>query len=135
MSAGSGSESKKYTVHESFAIKSSKYIQSALGNNDWKEGQEKHIGLIDHEPESLEGYINWLYTREVTLTNAEEKCKYHGPSQSQIYQASDCSRNHCLKLIKMYVLGDYLNDMRFCNAVIDTIGLMRGGCVPSLDAI
>jgi hypothetical protein len=41
---------------------------------------------------------------------------------------------HCLDLAKMYTLGDYLNDMRFCNAVIDTLDLMEG-CIPGLKAI
>ena len=94
-------------------------MQSAL-KDEWKEGQEKHVDLSDHEPEAIEGYINWLYTKEVTLNNAEDKCKYHDASCSQEAQASCCSHKHSLKLVKMYTLGDYLNDMQFCNAVIDT---------------
>ena len=133
MSAGKGKKFKSFIVHESFATKSSKYIQSAL-KNEWKEGKEKHVSLEDHSPKTLEGYINWLYTKETTLNNAERKCKYHGPDTYQDAQDSDCIYMHGLDLVKMYILGDYLNDMRFCNAVIDTMDLMEG-CVINLDAI
>jgi hypothetical protein len=120
-------------VHESFASKSSKYIQSAL-ENDWKEGQEKHVSLTDHEPETLEGYINWLYTKEITLKDAENKCHIHGPTYSLRDQNADCGYLYSLKLVKMYILGDYMSDMRFCNAIIDGMALMRN-CPPSPDAI
>jgi hypothetical protein len=39
-----------------------------------------------------------------------------------------------VELVKMYTLGDYLNNLRFFNAVIDMMGLMRG-CVPAPEAI
>lgn len=120
-------------MHNSFATKTSKYLQAAI-KDDWKEGQEKHVSLTDHEPEALEGYINWLYTKEITLNNAEKKCEHHGPDRDQASQDSDCIYMHCLDLVKMYILGDYLNDMRFCNAVIDTLDLMKG-CVTGVDAI
>lgn len=107
-------------------------MQSAL-KNDWKEGQERQISLADHEPETLEGYINWLYTEEVTLKDAEEKCRHHGLGATQQFQHSECSHMQCLKVVKMYTLGDYLNDKRFCNAVIDTMEDMQG-CVPGPDA-
>jgi hypothetical protein len=108
-------------------------MQSAL-KDQWKEGQERRVILSDHEPEALEGYINWLYTKEVTLKNAEENCKHHDTSSNQEAQDSDCSHKHSLELVKMYVLGYYLNDMQFCNAVIDTMVLMRG-CTPGLSTI
>lgn len=41
---------------------------------------------------------------------------------------------HCLNLVKVYILGAYLNDIRFCNAVMDTLELTEG-CVPGVDAI
>lgn len=133
MSAGKGKKLKNFMVHKSFATKSSQYIQSAL-KNEWKEGKEKHVSLVDHSPEALEGYINWLYTKQVTLKNAEKKCIHHGPDTDQGVQDSDCIYMYCLDLVKVYILGDYLNDMRFCNAVIDTLELMEG-CFPGLDAI
>lgn len=120
-------------VHNSIASKSSRYIQSAL-KNDWKEGQEKHVSLTEHEPDALEAYINWLYTEEVTLKDAEEKCQHHETSSSQQTRESDCRFKHSLKLVKMYILGDYLNDMQFCNAVIDVLEYMKG-CPPGIDAI
>jgi hypothetical protein len=133
VSAGKGKKSKTFMIHSSFATKSSKYMHSAL-KDDWKEGQEKHFSLVDHEPEALEGYINWLYTKEVTLKDAEQKCKLHGPAYSLENPNSNCSYLHYLKLIKMYILGDYMNDMRFCNAVVDAMRLMRS-CYPSPDAV
>jgi len=133
MSAGKGKKIKKFMVHSSYATKSSKYMQSAL-KDDWKEGQEKRVNPSDYEAETLEGYIDWLYTKDVTLVNAEKECISHEPSRSRGRQDSDCSFLHCLKLAKMYTLGDYLNDMRFCNAVIDAMVLMRD-CYPGPDAV
>lgn len=126
-------QGKTFIVHNSFATESSKYIQAAL-KAGWKEGQEKHITLPDYEPATLEGYINWLYTKEVTFKNSEEKCGNHGPTGSQEAQNSDCSHKHFLNLAMMYTLGDYLNDLKFCNAVVDKMMLMRG-CAPGPDGV
>jgi len=108
-------------------------MQAAL-KGDWKEGQEKYVSLVDREPDTVEAYIGWLYTKEVTVQDSEEKCLYHERSTRQKVRDSDCSHLHSLKFVKIDTLGDYLGDIRFCNAVIDMMAPMRG-CVPAPEAI
>jgi hypothetical protein len=88
-----------------------------------KETHEKRISLPDTDPETLEGYLNWIYTKHVTLKNMEPQesiCKDCQKINSR------CVSTLTLEIAKMYTLGDYLNDLQFCNAIVDA--LKPGSC-------
>jgi hypothetical protein len=52
----------------------------------------------------FQAYFEWLYTNEVTL-------------QDTTISGNDLG----LALIPLYLLGDYLDDANFCNAIVDKI--------------
>lgn len=89
-------------VHTSFATKSSSLFCAAL-KNDWKEAHEKRIDLPGTKVVDLQSYLQWLYTGRIAELNYDES-----PANSAT-------------LIRLYILGDYLGDSRFSNAVIDTL--------------
>lgn len=89
---------------------------------------------MGHELDTIEGYNNWLFTKEVPLHGSHKRYLHHESSIRQKVPSSDCSYLHSLNLVKMCTLGDYLNDVRFFNAVIDMMGLMQG-FVPAPGAI
>lgn len=101
---------------------------------DWKEAQEKRINIADVEPEIFEGYLNWMYSKEVTLKSNAKLCDICKGRKGAAHQ---CEWAHSLELAKMYVLGDYLNDIRFCNAVVDTWKsiALEAACRSCLDTI
>lgn len=96
------SKSKTFTVHTSFAIKSSSFFRAAL-KNDWKEAREKRIDLPGTKVVDFQIYLQWLYTGRIAELNYAES-----PANSAT-------------LIRLCILGDYLGDSRFSNAVIDTL--------------
>jgi hypothetical protein len=122
----------EFSVPTSLATRSSKFIKAAL-SNPMKEAHEKRISLPDTDPETLEGYLNWIYTGHITLEQLEP----------QEPMCEDCQKidARCvgvltLDLAKIYTLGDYLNDLRFCNAIVDALepASCDGHRVATLDA-
>lgn len=87
-------------VLKHFAIKSSKFLQAAL-NNDWKEAREKRVPLPEVNPIDFEAYLEWLYTSQLT------------PSGNETVSERGTT------LVRLYVLGEFLDDAKFCNAIMD----------------
>lgn len=112
---------------------SSKFIKSAMTRN-WKETVEKRITIPDHESATFEGYLNWVYSKHVTLCEHQELCEH---CDEKISNEADCIDVRSLDLVKMFILGDYLNDVRFCNAIIDDFKstALKSKCVPSLESV
>ena len=133
ISAGKGSNAEEYVVHTSFATRSSAYIKAAL-NRVWKEAEEKRINIVDAEPGVVEAYLNWVYSKEIPLNLRSEKVC--GCCKEARTRANQCIFYASKELAKMYVLGDYLSDFRFCNAVADIWKSMNlvAGCYPSIGA-
>lgn len=100
---GTGDEAKEFAVHKDYATRSSKFVKAAL-DKDWKEATEKRITLPEANGEAFGGYLDCLYAGSVTLARGALDTKI----QSRYYQ-----------LAQMYILGDYLQDLRFCNDVLD----------------
>lgn len=117
VTVGKESEAREYTVHTSWITLSSGFFQKAMSKN-WKEAQEKSLTLPEHEPDTFERYLHWVYSKNVVLDKAPCPCS---PKCAISFKADypGCSKRHSLTLAKMYLLGDYLDDRRFCNTVID----------------
>ena len=102
ISVGEGDSKQDFNVAEFFAVKSSQFMQTALGG-DWKESHEKRVSLPKVRASDFEVYLEWLYTGHVV---ALVRPRDRGPA-----------------LLRLYLLGDFLVDDRFCNTVMDvTIG-------------
>lgn len=115
-----GEEQKDFTVYTSFATESSEFFRAAL-SRDWKEARERRVQLQETTVADFQLYLQCLYTdRMVTLNH---------------YDSGISS----MTLIRLYVLGDFLGDDRFCRNVIDAlIGnsvLMNTGIVFSSAAV
>jgi hypothetical protein len=133
-SASKDDDIREFHVPTSLATKSSKFIKAALSRG-WKEAQEKRISLPDTDPDTLEGYLNWIYTQRITLQHNSGPCE---PCETK-GTPGNCVYAHSLSLLMMYTLGDYLNDLQFCNAVVDQMVAMKNSeffrCVIPADAI
>jgi hypothetical protein len=67
---------------------------------DWKEALEKRIILPDTQASVFEGYLRWLYTGHVTIIDWEDDY---------------------IEMSHFYVLGDFLDDIKFRNATLECI--------------
>jgi hypothetical protein len=75
-------------------------MQTTFGG-EWRESHERRVSLPETKVADFEVYLEWLYTGQVVTL---DKMKDLGPT-----------------LLRLYVLGDFLVDDRFCNAVIDSL--------------
>lgn len=137
--AGEGDAVESFTVHTTYATKSSKFIQAALGRDSWKEAQEKRITLPEAEPAVFESYIHWLYTNDIDLGESVQVCdSCQRDALEPDGEGERLCMNRCSQeLASMYILGDFLDDTRFCNAVMDVWKKTsrRVRCVPQPSAV
>jgi len=75
-------------------------MQSTL-SGDSRESRDKRVSLPEARVSDFEVYLEWLYTSEVVVIGEFD-------SRGIIF-------------VRLYLLGQDLEDDRFCNAVIDTL--------------
>lgn len=98
-----GKSRKRFMLHTELAKRSSKFFEAAM-SRDWKEAKEKEVVLEDVKEHHFEGYLQWLTTNEVTFVGTPRMAA----------------------MTKLYILGDFLGDLAFRNAVLDRI--VRRAC-------
>lgn len=101
-----GPDAKQFCVHKDLICARSPFFQAALSNS-WKEASERTVSLPEDDTKAFELYLNWLYTQKLT-------------SKPQSADAST-RRTEFLLLAKCVTLGEKLQDVRFKNALIDTL--------------
>lgn len=102
-----GEEQKEFVVHKNvLATSSSKFLNRML-SNEWRETREKRLSLPETRPEVLEVYLHWMYTGIIVLEP----------------EPADASGE---RRVELYFLGDYLDDMSFCEAIFE--GLVKLSC-------
>jgi hypothetical protein len=101
-----GQTKKEFTLYTEIATRSSKFFQAALRRDwkgrDWKESRENRVTLAEVHPGVFEGYLQWLNTGTITSSFPIDK-----PS--------------AFELVELYILGDFLDDAAFRNAVLDDL--------------
>lgn len=76
-----------------------------MGGN-WTESESRSVKFEDQDPEVFQLYLNWLYRERLPVRNDSP-----GHDGNAEY----------IQLAKAYVLGDFLQDRKFKNAVIDSM--------------
>lgn len=93
-----GKTKKKFIMHTAITTRSSDFFTAAM-SREWKEGQEKEVTLPDADEDAFAAYLQWMYTGELTLPKGHP------------FRA----------LTGYYILGDFLGDSAFREAVLDGI--------------
>lgn len=75
-----------------------------------------------------------MYSGQITL-NTNDKCS--NTSEGDTSKRTACLHGQSPELVDMFILKDYLDDTKFCNAVIDKFKSIafHSRCVPSRDAV
>ncbi|KAK3715691.1 hypothetical protein LTR37_006916 [Vermiconidia calcicola] len=111
-----GDTSQRFMVHKDILCWNSPFFQAACSKN-WWEGIEKIIRLPDHAPIAFSIYVDWRYQGVVDLWQGDEHQQTTITDTEGEERPDDGPRND--RLIRSYILGDMLQDYKFCNVVID----------------
>jgi hypothetical protein len=99
-----GDKKQLFTVYKDVICASSKFFKAACSER-WIEGKEKKVSLPEVEPALFRSYVAWLYSGNYQL----------GVSKDDTVDAQDSALDTGVEL---YLLGDFLNDIRFRNKVM-----------------
>jgi hypothetical protein len=100
---------------------SSKFFKAACSER-WIEGRAKKVSLPEVEPAIFRSYVAWLYSGDYQLE----------ASKDDTTRVKDSALD---KGVELYLLGDFLNDIRFRNKMMEKLAshdLLR---VPSLSQL
>ncbi|KAI9903639.1 hypothetical protein N3K66_000168 [Trichothecium roseum] len=99
-----GDDPTTFSVHESVICEASDYFRMAF-NGPWIEAEERKMVLRGVEASIFNLYLNFLYRGEMTLQRQD-------PMDSG---------DMFVKLAKLYVLGDMIQDAKVKGAALDTM--------------
>lgn len=105
-----GPERKPFTVHELIICASSPLFKSAM-SGPWKESKEHVVNLPEDDPNIFALYSHWLYYAKIPV-------RIEGATEAKPGQRLN---EEYRELIRAYILGDKLLDIKFQNSVIDAI--------------
>lgn len=100
---GDGSTKKTFRIHRQCPEKKP-FLQNAL-KEPWEEVDKNGINLPDCSPRIFPLYVRWVYSGKI-----DESLESGFADTQAIYEL----------LAETYVLGNFLCDPRFCNALIDS---------------
>lgn len=109
-----GEHEKEFALHQALACQTSEFFRASC-HSDWKEAKERVIRLPEVAEATFAIYLGWLYTSQIELIQGEdgEEVKYTPELatniKSEVYD----------RLLDAYLLGDFIQDDNFCNAVVD----------------
>lgn len=95
-----------FVVHETAIRRHSPYFEAALNKPIFKEALEHLVPLSYHDPESFKLYLGWIYSHEINISSLDNK---------------DTAKAVGDSLIRAYILGDFLLDLDFKDAIIDAV--------------
>ncbi|KAF1984040.1 hypothetical protein K402DRAFT_465431 [Aulographum hederae CBS 113979] len=123
-----GASRTAFYIHESLICGSSEFFKNAM-NRDWKESQERSVPLPDDDVEIFDLYSKWLYTGTITYVADEASIKEAIAEQdlkdfkspSKLDEIEDKVSAIYVQLAKAIVMGEKLQDVKFKDAITDTI--------------
>lgn len=128
-----GVDTMEFTVHKDLICETSRFFAAAC-SKEWVEGQTRRVKLPFMSPEYFHFYVDWVYRREINVTELEE-----APSPIGDCTIHPCSRNpppalwiksatsvHIL--CELYILADYLGDRECNNKCMEILKTRVVGC-------
>lgn len=109
-----GEHEKEYFLHQSVAGQTSLFFRASF-SNDWKEAQDKVVRLPTTFETSFAIYVCWLYTGNIELLEDDEGKPVTYDRDSPISTEDGLYES----LVDSCILGDYLQDVTFGNAIVD----------------
>jgi hypothetical protein len=100
-----GPSEEAFLVHQQIISLKSQFFKAAC-RKEWKEGAEKLVRLPEVEPGLFRSYLNWVYTGDLAVDVSAADAK---ESVSELKNRG---------FVKLYVLGDTLDDLPLRNSTM-----------------
>ncbi|KAF2643924.1 hypothetical protein P280DRAFT_514907 [Massarina eburnea CBS 473.64] len=100
-------DERSFFIYESLICSSSRYFDAALGS-DWAEAQDRVIHLTEYPAHTFEIYMQWLFSNNVH-------------SLGVVPDGHSTVLSEWSVLVEAYLLGDYIQDTKFKDTVIDAM--------------
>jgi hypothetical protein len=128
-----GEARKPFYVHERLLRSYSGFFDTAL-KKEWKESDDRAINLPDADHKTFTIWVKWVYTGRLFLKKEDDLVTCEGGDTGDVTDKKwlDVDNEEWLRWGKAYLLGDYLQDTDFKDAVIDSMiaGLLETGYYP-----
>ena len=104
-----GPSSQKLFAHRWFLERTSAFFHAAF-KNEWKEGQELQVNLVEEDVELFKTYLHYTYTRKIPYIRFDTSTTSEGSHKAEY-----------IVLAGLYCLGEKYQDTTCRNAAIDAI--------------
>ncbi|KAI6853114.1 hypothetical protein KC323_g9428 [Hortaea werneckii] len=101
-----GVEEREYRVHQDLLSSNSPYFAAAV-KEEWEEGQERRISLLDDSAAAVDLYIQWIYNKRIFCRQPLEEIE-KGQEELGV-------------LIDGFIFGEKIQDGDFKDAIIDAL--------------
>ncbi|KAF2122121.1 hypothetical protein BDV96DRAFT_461964, partial [Lophiotrema nucula] len=113
---GAGEAQKEFVAYGPIISARSEFFRRAL-NGKWEEAETRVVKLPEDDPETFRLWLNFVYTNNLA-TNGEDGKAYE---EMSIEEAMAVRGAEYIRLSKLYVLAEKLQDCAVKNAVLTAI--------------
>lgn len=127
-----GPEEHCFVAHQDAICAKSEFFRAACSKN-WREGQEKVLRLPETRSEqAFQTYMHWTYTNQLVLKQVTPNTTLEPPT---LVSKLNAALEVYDELIELYLLGDFLNDVKLRNEVIKSLNRHAIGAMCFLEAV
>ena len=116
-----GGHQKPFIVNYGLMCKYSKFLRYA-GSGNWAGRKEKLVRLQDHEAETFNPFLDWMYTQVIDLLSV-----INTASNDELKTLEGVTLEHrqqiaiCEELCRLWTLANYLGDFGCKNKLVETL--------------
>lgn len=105
---GPAGQEQNFTIHKDLVCASSKFFKAACSKR-WAEGRAKEVRLDEVKPETFQAYVVWVYAERITANRSTQG------------DAKAAALDEFTEMVDLYLLGEYLDDIRLRNAAMKAL--------------
>ena len=108
MLVGPAGKEQRFTIHKDLVCASSKFFKVACSKR-WAEGRAKQVRLDEVRTDTFRAYIVWVYAEKITANKSTQA------------DAKAAALDEFTEMVDLYLLGEYLDDLRLRNAAMKAL--------------
>ena len=105
---GPAGKEQRFTIHKDLVCASSKFFKVACSKR-WAEGRAKQVRLDEVRTDTFRAYVVWVYAEKITANKSTQA------------DAKAAALDEFTEMVDLYLLGEYLDDLRLRNAAMKAL--------------